>query len=283
MKIERGLFYLQMILVFMRVIIYQDCKAGDPPFPEGARSAALSGLGLVLSDSWSAANNPAGLSDLKGFVIGLTAEQRFMMNELRNYSLVSSVGVGKGAFGLNFSYSGWDAYRQMKSGLSYAREFAPFFSSGLRLVYIRSNSTEAENADQWLSFDLGLMFRLSKHVNLAIEADNPLLTTLKNKEAIELPSFYQIGVAYEYNEGLILLAGIRKNSYARAEYLAGLEHVIFRKLALRAGVSMFPFRVSFGMGLKYKRLSLDIAASRHQYLGYSPQVSLLISISDPEK
>ncbi len=251
------------------------CSAGNFPSAAGARSAAVSGLSVVLEDYWSAQNNPAGLGSISRWSFGLTAEQKFLIKELSSYTLVAALAAGSGSFGLNFNYLGWSAYKEMQAGFSYGRKFSKSFQAGLRLNYLSSVVSETGTRDQWLSFDLGLLLHLNKKISFGLEADNPILTSLKSRDAMELPARFSTGIRYTYSANLMVMAGIQKESGFDLSYQAALEYEILDKFAARLGIRMFPFSLSFGAGIKFNLIQLDISACQHQYLGYTPQISLI--------
>lgn len=61
---------------------------------------------------------------------------------------------------------------------------------------------------------------------------------------------------------------------ARAK--AGVEYAVVEAFALRVGVATNPTSPTFGVGYKLKQgLGIDVAASYHQILGFTPAFSLV--------
>jgi long-subunit fatty acid transport protein len=57
-------------------------------------------------------------------------------------------------------------------------------------------------------------------------------------------------------------------------FRAGIEFSVVKNFVLRTGIATNSTLISLGMGYKTKGLSIDLAFSYHQYLGYSPFITL---------
>jgi hypothetical protein len=57
----------------------------------------------------------------------------------------------------------------------------------------------------------------------------------------------------------------------------GMEYIIDEKVFVRAGLGLNSSKFSFGFGYILNAFSIDIAATWHQILGFTPQASLSYS------
>lgn len=60
----------------------------------------------------------------------------------------------------------------------------------------------------------------------------------------------------------------------KARIKAGVEYQAVKNLYVRAGVAGAPIEFSFGLGYKWKVISIDAGSSYHQLVGWSPHFSL---------
>jgi len=86
-------------------------------------------------------------------------------------------------------------------------------------------------------------------------------------------SQYNSGLLFRLSESFFLISEFKCDFSEQHTFRAGMEYVIMDKLVIRSGVSGKPYLISAGMGFQFKKLSIDVADSFHQYLGNSPSVS----------
>ena len=73
-----------------------------------------------------------------------------------------------------------------------------------------------------------------------------------------------------------LLADAVKDVRFPLSLRAGLEVIPVQALALRAGFTTEPARFTTGVGVRLSSLAADVAAERHEVLGWSPAFSLSV-------
>ncbi len=56
----------------------------------------------------------------------------------------------------------------------------------------------------------------------------------------------------------------------------GLEYELYENLFIRAGLSTAPFESTFGLGYIIKKVSVDIAFTHNEILGFTPHFSIQI-------
>ena len=120
-----------------------DVFAGDHNAPAGARSSAMGNASATQQDVWASFHNQAGLAFLKETVIGVSHEQRFMLNELSLNGAAFALPTKKnGTFALSVSYFGYKLYNEQKAGLAYAKSFGDKFSAGVQIDYLGTSIAE---------------------------------------------------------------------------------------------------------------------------------------------
>lgn len=240
----------------------------------GARSVSMAGISTVQEDVWAVANNPAGLAGYRHFSLATSAEQRFLMKELGFYSVAVSVPSGKGSLGLSAMFSGYRSFIDQKLCFSYGGQFGDHLLAGLSLVYIYQKAGAESRPIHQVSYELGTIINLSKKVKLAFAAFNPFQLYYKSQTYATLPSIFKLGLAVEYSPSFFIYTECEKDLELSPILKIGTEYICRKIFFIRGGIKMFPVCYAFGAGLKHDRFLLEFASSYHQYLGFTPLVSL---------
>jgi len=242
--------------------------------PVGGRSAGISGISVMLSDQWSAANNQAGNAFNEGVFCGFYYENRYTVRELSYKALVFSACLKPGAFSFICEHFGTGVYSEFKTGVGYARKFGKRFSAGVRLIYYHFRISDDYGSRSIINCEAGLMFRPSRQLSVGFHCVNPVPVKLNRSSGESLPTLLQLGLSYNFTEGLMVLVEVEKDPVNKACARIGAEYRFAGILSARAGLATGPFRFSMGAGIVIKRFSLDFASEYNQALGFSPAVSI---------
>ena len=90
--------------------------------------------------------------------------------------------------------------------------------------------------------------------------------------------FMQLGINYKFSSQVLATIEAEKNLLNKPVFRAGLEYHTNEVLYLRAGIGTSPSLASFGIGIKKDAYQFDIAASYHQVLGFSPEISFQYTV-----
>ena len=127
----------KIILPFLFIILFSKWNfAGNNNIPLGARSAALGGASVTLSDLWSTQNNQAGLAHLDSIEVGVYAERKFMLPQLGYNAFAGAIPIKGGTFGLSYSRLGYAKYNENKIGLAFAKKLGDHISAAVQLDYL---------------------------------------------------------------------------------------------------------------------------------------------------
>jgi len=263
-------------------------------YPTGGRSAGLGNASVTLCDFWSVQNNQAGLANYKNIAFGFAYENRFMAKELSLKTGAIIVPTNIGSLGLSYKQLGYSAFNRSKIGVAYARSFGNKFSMGLQLDYLQTKIGEDYGTAHSITFELGVLVELSEKINLGAHAFNPVNAKIESDYEEKIPAVYKLGLSYLISEKLLVAIETEKNSDYKPLIRGGAEYKITDVTFVRLGMSTIPSKtgtekfsisseINFGFGLNLQRFILDFAASMHQTLGWSPQVSLIFKINKSEK
>ncbi len=244
-------------------------------FPTGAGAAGMAGASVTRGDTWASFNNPAMLAQLENLGAGVNYENRFLVRELGISSLAAAMPAGPGTFGLAFNQFGSNLYSQTFAGLAYGRNFGGRFRAGVRLDALHTQLAEDYGSRTDLSFALGFAANLTDDLVLAAALFNPARISSARDFDESLPAIYRAGLAYRIETNLIITVEAEKDVRFKPTLRTGVEYSFKDIGALRAGIGTNPVTHSFGFGFNFSDFTFDIAAVRHEVLGFSPQVSLI--------
>lgn len=243
----------------------------------GLRSAAEAGMassGTLGQDVWAGFGNPAGLSVKPSLVLGLGTSSRFAMKEFLNKGLAVSAPVPGGVMALSGSYYGDASYSEQRYNVAFSKKLLNGFWSGITLDYCRLAQGGGYGSAGAFTFSVGLLTRLNEQIYLGTYIFNPLKSKAGGQVAAEIPAIMRLGMAYVFSPELRAVAEVEKVSNQKAGLSVGAEYLAFHVLYLRAGVNTYPGSWSFGMGLLWNRLRLDLATEMHPTLGLCPQAGI---------
>lgn len=240
---------------------------------QGARSAALANAVVADSTLGNVSGNPAGIAGIGSPRILLSYESRFQIPELSIRAIAFALPYKRQVFGWFVNFYGTDSYNEQLVSLNYARRLSERLSAGIRFNYHGLKIPEYTSQIAW-SVAAGIQYRVLDNLVLGMHLSNPNQAGFDEELQAELPVLGELGLLYAFTEKFILAAAVQKIVGYRPDLKTGLEYRLHTLLSVRGGISSVPFKQYLGLGLRYKRLLMDLAASSHPVLGFSPQVSL---------
>lgn len=267
---------MKSTLLFLLFICTTSAFAGNDNLPVGARSAGLAHASLSLNDAWAVQNNQASLAYVNDITGGVYYENRFLIKDMNLSAAAFALPTKSGTFGFIYHSFGLSSYNESKAGISYGRKITEQFSVGIGINYNSIRFGGIYGKGHTLTGEIG--FRLALNKNLVASAHvynitrSKLITTNSGTEYI--PTIMRFGLNYQVSKKIFIAAEAQKDIDHPLIIRAGAEYRVLDLIAIRAGISTNPTLNSFGFGFYFKDLVLDIAASYHQTLGFSPQVGL---------
>lgn len=243
--------------------------------PAGGRSAAMAQASVALFDPWAIINNQAGTVSCTTLVFGIYAENRFLLNELSYQAGFILIPAKPGVAGLSFTRFGHNAYNENRAGLSFARSFGQHFHAGLQLDYSYVFFKEKSYRRSQLSFEAGIITRITRDLFLAVHVVDPVTWMAgENGGFVTENALIQMGLGYHLSDKIILAVQAEKDPVADIQFMAGFEYELSPSITFRSGVMAHPVQVTFGTGIHWNRVYMDLSAAMHQQLGWYPQVSI---------
>ena len=243
---------------------------------QGGRAAALGGAFAALQDDYAPLNNHAALAFDSTYGIAVSATRRFWLSELTENSLALSIPVGNGAFGVATSYNGFSDYNRMLIGAGYGLKLTEKIGLGVQLDYLSQTISEygTENA---FTFEAGIQAQLLSTLWMGAHVFNPVKTKSGFYDNQYYTNELTWGLVYQPSPSVLIAADVVNRNYNQFGFKVGVEYLPVQAVALRAGVNNSD--ITFGLGLRWKQLQLDIASGYHRYLGISPTGSVVYAFS----
>ena len=268
---------LKNIILTILLIAYL-CAVVGQDRPVGAGSAGLGGSSVMLEDLWAVMNNPAGIAGRSHVSLGTSLEQRYFMKELGHYALAVAIPAGNGCFGLGAVFSGYASWIDQRLVIGYGRRFGHKIMTGINLVYIYQKAGDELPAIHQVSYKIGAMINLSDRFSLGFATFNPFGFYYKSKPYATLPGNIRLGMAYRYSREFLLTVEVEKEMEHSPSIMTGCEITFKELIFIRLGIRALPVQYSFGTGVRYHRFLLEFSSCYHQYLGFTPLVSIQYDI-----
>lgn len=270
------LLHLTRKRVFLALLLFPFPLFAYNNFYTGTRFAALGGCGSALPDIWSMSFNQAGIAFLASPTFSACHEQRFLIKELSNSALAFVMPTKAINVGVSSHYFGYSKYHEIKAGATFARTFGQKFAAGLRFNYFSTFLASNDTRINKYNLDLGLMSLLSENLTLGFHVLNVIPNKQEELVDTELETSASLGIAYNFETKLNLLAEAYTGMSQQPYFMAGVEYFIVKPLALRVGIASQSGNpgYSFGFGYQSKHLEIGMAFAKSQSLDMSPAIEV---------
>lgn len=250
----------------------------------GARSLALGRATVALDGDVWGHHNPAGWSTLDARSVALFASQPFGLSELRIVSLAAAVPTPYGSAALTARTYGFEDYRETSLGLGVARAIPLSRSRRVHVGIHARLHTIVFGGDfgstSTFTVSAGALVDVLRGVTFGVHARN-LLAPRDTEARLEAPLStepgLEVGLAYRpIASTSVLLAVDRGVDDFETSVRGGLEIRPVEMLAVRAGFTTAPARISLGAGVDVSRVHAALAFENHEALGWTPAIDLLV-------
>jgi len=266
---------LKLLLLLIFCLLTVQVFTQDFTYISGARSKALADHATTFTDHWSAINNQAGLGFVTAFSAGIYFENRFNLKELNSGTFTMAIPAGKqSAVGISlYAFQQSVLFSRQKFGLGYGIKLSPTFSAGININLIRTSISDyADNLS--LCGEIGILYMLTPKIRLGVHVFNPTASKYRGNEEEKIPVMMRMGLSYSISQKTLILIEINNISFEGFGCKAAFEHHLSERFSLQAGLNTKNWISSFGLRLRLKNISLNIAMQFYQVLGSTPGISL---------
>lgn len=265
---------LKLLLLLFFALLHFGVTAGNDNISLGARSAALAGASVTLSDLWSTQNNQAGLANRDTIEVGIYAERKFNLPQLGYNAFAGVLPIKGGTFGLSYSRLGYSKYNENKVGLAFAKKLGEHISAAVQIDYLSKYIGDGYGKNGAFAAEFGIQAKLAKGLTIGAHVFNPTRAKSADYNKEKIPTIIKAGLQYAFSEKVFWAIESEKDIDYKANFKTGIEYRVIPQFYLRGGISTQPTLSSFGFGLVLKNFNLDVAANYHQELGFTPHVGL---------
>ena len=234
------------------------------------------------TDPFAFTGNQAALAQVQHIGLGVYGERRFLLAETGYYALSAVFPSKLGNIGLQLNYGGFKNFNENKIGLAYARKLGTKLDLGIQFNYY-GYRVPAYNSAYAINFETGVIMHFTDKFRGGMQVYNPVGGKLGKSGNEKLASVYTIGMGYDASANFFAGASIIKEEDKPVNCIAGVQYQFARRFFARLGISTETTSVFGGAGLSWNNLRIDISASYHPQLGFSPGILLIMPAKGKEK
>lgn len=239
----------------------------------------MSRAGVMLADHWSGLENPAGLAGLHKTTFGICYSNTYLVSQLGTGAATCGITTKSGNYGISLVSFGYSSFRQSLASLGYGRNLGKKLRAGIGIHGLLISQAAGYGNLYAVIPSLGLQFIPVERLTFGIHAYNPAGQEYIPAGYLEIPAGWQAGVGIRFGKEVLLCFEAEKNRKEHLNCYGGFEILIHEKIPVRFGLSSgTKTELSFGIGFRSHRLQVDLAATRHPVLGFSPAIGLACSI-----
>lgn len=234
----------------------------------------LSAYSTKQIDPFSFTGNQAALAKTDIGGMGVFGERRFLLVENSVYGLAAAMPTKLGNFGVQVNYAGFANFNEQKAGLAYGRSLGSKVDIGVQFNYYNYQIPSYQNGAA-VNFEAGAIVHFSEKLNAGVHVYNPVGGTLSKVADEKLAAVYKFGLGYDASENFYVSTEIVKEEDQPINVTGGIQYRFKKQFFARAGFRSDNNTGFGGVGFKYEKLRIDVAASYHPQLGVSPGLLLI--------
>lgn len=265
---------MKLILPILLLCSFVNTSAQTVRQPIAARYIGLGAYSKNFADAYSFTQNQAALANVKLASAGVYAERRFLVQELNLYSAVIALPTKSGNFGVQADYFGFKNYNESQIGLAYGRSLGSKVDIGVKFNYYDVRIPSYGNASA-VNFEAGLLLHLTDKIHTGIHVFNPVGGKLGKSQEEKIASAYKFGLGYEASEKFFISGEVVKQEDQPVNVNIGFQYNFLKQFLIRGGIATATNNSFAGVGLSVNHFRLDVAASYHPQLGFTPGILVL--------
>lgn len=257
------------------------CNAQSVRKPVSASYIGLGAYSINHADVFSVTSNQAALAQMRDAGVGFFGENRFLLAETNMYSAIIALPTKEGNFAFQADYFGYKNYSESQLGIAYARNVGKKLDLGIKFNYYSFRIPGFESPST-VNFEIGVICHFTEKLNGGIHIYNPVGGRLSKTENDKLSSVYSFGLGYEASDNFFVGAEIVKQEDLPVNVNAGVQYNFAKQFFARFGIASQNESPYGGAGVSWKIFRLDVSASYHPQLGFSPGLMLIMNLKPKE-
>ena len=248
-------------------------------YPLALPYTSLSVYSKRQPDPLSFTANQAALAPVKNIAVAVYSERRFLLTATSAYRFAAVLPTQLGNFGLQLDYAGFKNFNENKIGIAYGRNIGPKVDVGIQFNYYGYRVPGYGNASA-IYFEAGAIMHFTDKLNGGIQVYNPIGGKLGKTANEKLAAAYKLGLGYDASANFFVSGEIIKEEDMPVNVVAGVQYHFAHQFFARAGIISESGTVFAGAGVSWNKLRLDVSASYHPQLGFSPGILLIANFSN---
>jgi hypothetical protein len=243
-------------------------------YPGGGRSMSMANASVALTDEWSFFNNPGALGALDKFSAGLSYENRFLLKELQSQNAVAVVPLKVGVISVGGHHYGYRNFRSYKAGLGYSMQLSDRLFAGVQMNYQGIILSENYGSDGGVTAEAGVYAKITEKWTMGVAVFNIGRARLADYGDDRFSTIMRLGTAYKFSDKVLVSIEVDKDVEYPIRFKTGVDYQIADMFSLRGGFATGRVEGTFGFGLNFEMLTIDLGSSYDQILGWSPNFSI---------
>lgn len=270
------------ILMFLFLWIHFKTIAQNLRYSVAMPYISIAAYSTKQNDAFSFTTNQAALVGSKSLSAGVYGERRFMLAENNVYAAVLTVPAKRlGSFGFDLTYAGFSEFNENNIGLAYAKSLGSKVDVGIQFNYYGYRISGYGNASA-INFEGGAIFHLTDRLHAGIHTYNPVGGKVGKSGEEKLAAVHKVGLGYDASGNFYFGAEIIKEEQQPVNVIAGMQYRFAKQFFARGGFRSDTGSGFGGVGISWSSLRLDVAASYHPQLGFSPGIMLIYSAKEKQ-
>jgi hypothetical protein len=233
------------------------------------------------TDLFSISSNKAALAQLDNSCAGVFSERRFLLSSLNHFVAVIGLHAGHGNFGMNTGYFGFKDYNETQIGLAYAKKLGSKLDIGACFNFNSIKISGYGNSSA-INGEIGILLHLTDKLHAGINVFNPAGGKFGNDFNEKLATVITVGSGYEASENFFVSTEIKKEEGLPVNVNAGIQYKFLPQLFVRVSIASETSTTYFGIGFIMKSFRMDVIASYHPQLGFTPAMLLVFNFKSKQ-
>jgi hypothetical protein len=225
-----------------------------------------------VTDAFAMLSNKAALARISAASVALSGERAYGLAEIARYRMAVVIPAGTSVVGLQGGYSMAGYFRESLVAINYARKLAKPADIGIQMGYQQSGVSGYPQVAQ-VSAEIGLMLHLSPAINAGWNIRLPRRLDA-GTGAAALPFLYSMGIGFDPPGSWSAAVTVEKRPSAGVRGGVGCIYRPVPRVECRLGIRTGSMPLWFGCGIQLAGLRIDVSATVHERLGFTPAISL---------
>ncbi len=241
----------------------------------GARARGMGQAYVGLANTPDAVFlNCSGTRQINAPAFSLFYTRPFGLKELSYFSFTGVLPSSFGNLATAISIFGNEIYQEQSILLNFSRSLTDNIFYGFNAHYLKLQIS-GYGSDFCFGFDFGFLIKINSKLNWGFFTTNINRATM-GKSNEHLPQTFVSGISVNPMDNLIINFDLYEELPFPLEIRAGVEYLLFNKIALRSGFISETSEFCFGVGFVLNKFRCDYAVNTHPDLGLTHQFSFQI-------